>query len=300
MGAPWRKSKNRGDDCEQSEFCAFCGQLVDASTLIEADVQGLRGQMICRTHPWEAMARLAPSFQDLGGIGQAPQPTKDEYPHGAPDWLATNPKYMLSLDGSAGYVAVNGTAPAGSMALEVLAQPTIAPGASAALVAFRNGTSAGLRLLYLNLIYPTFAVRNDAGGVFEVSASTPAALGRREFYSGVLDTAAGFIYIYVNGARRGALAVTGTFATALSGWAVGRLPDNAMLFFGGYVAEARVWSTVRTPQDILRYAFSSLTGAESGLSQLLPFNDGAGTGVANLAPGGSTGSVVGTPAWVSR
>lgn len=90
MGAPWGKSRRRGPTTEQSEFCALCGLLVDASTLIESQVQGLRGQMVCASHPFEAQARLEPSFQDLGGIGQAPQPSKFEYPHGATDWYATS------------------------------------------------------------------------------------------------------------------------------------------------------------------------------------------------------------------
>lgn len=76
--------RNRGD--EQPEFCDLCGSLVGRDHLIESEVEGLRGRVICDIHPHERVARLAPSHNDLLAVSPTPdQVTRDSrlWPYGS-------------------------------------------------------------------------------------------------------------------------------------------------------------------------------------------------------------------------
>lgn len=75
---PRQHYKRQG--AKQSAICALCGNWVDVQDLILADVQGLRGFYVCSSHPWEKMARVNPSFQDRGGVGQVMDPGHDFLP----------------------------------------------------------------------------------------------------------------------------------------------------------------------------------------------------------------------------
>lgn len=59
-----RPSHRNPDLMVQTEVCSLCGSLVEHTRLVDADVEGLRGFVVCDVHPFEAKARFAMSYRD--------------------------------------------------------------------------------------------------------------------------------------------------------------------------------------------------------------------------------------------
>ena len=82
------------------------------------------------------------------------------------------------------------------------------------------------------------------------------------------------------------------------------LPDNVNPLgggaaFSGQVDEFRVWSSARTPAEILANMNRKLSGTESNLLVYYRFNEGTGTIANDSSPNGNTGSLNNGPAWVA-
>lgn len=174
----------------------------------------------------------------------------------------------LRLNGSSSYGSAAVTAPAGSMTMEVSIRPATSASADKALANWRNGSGAGLRLLYFRAgtaNNPVFAVRNDAGTVYEVIPATSLPAGSISRLAGVLDTTAAQIRLLVNGVLVGTTAVAGTFNTVLSTFVVGKLADTSSLWFDGDMDEIRIWNKARTAAEVLADMNRELVGNEANL-----------------------------------
>ncbi len=71
---------------------------------------------------------------------------------------------------------------------------------------------------------------------------------------------------------------------------VANSPDG---FFKGKMAEVRLWSRVRTPEEIRSHLHSRLKGNEPGLVGYFPCNEGSGNIVSDKSPTQNNGSVNG-------
>ena len=85
MTRPWRTPSHRNQNHPQVEFCDFCGAMVAAQDRIQGTAEGFRGYWVCKEH---AKLALTPSFNDLGGIGNAmPSDAEDTAPHSGLNWV---------------------------------------------------------------------------------------------------------------------------------------------------------------------------------------------------------------------
>lgn len=135
------------------------------------------------------------------------------------------------LDGVDDYLSCTLTCPAGPMSIFVICETRSIGAVLRSIAGWRNGTAAGRRTLGFtsaasNQIY--WGVVNDAGvqTLAFGPVNTPVNL---EFaaIAATLNPTAGRIRIWINGLMVTELAVSGTFNTVLSAFAVGRLPDLA-------------------------------------------------------------------------
>ena len=204
---------------------------------------------------------------------------------------------QVRLDGVDDYLSGSVSCPAGAMTMEVRVTPTGSSG-SDALMNWRNGVAAGLRLLYFNgANQPLFAVRNDSGTVYETGSPPTLAAGVSACVTGVLNLATNKIGLLVDGVLVGTeTTVTGTFNTVLGTLALGRLADSASFFFPGEEDEARVWSYARTAEQTQADMTRELLGTETGLVYYNKINDGTGTTA--TATVGANLTLNGGAAWV--
>lgn len=200
-------------------------------------------------------------------------------------------------DGASGYLTGPVSFPAGSMALEVLVRPlaNYALGSFVPVAGWRNGSLAGLRLIDLGALTSngfSVVVRNDAATVFRIGSTTSYVVGESYRVSLVIDLVSMLLIIYVNGIPEGSIAITGTFNTVLSAFALCRYPDLAV-FSNVDVDDIRIWSGVKTPAQILETSNTVLKGTETGLVYYNKLDEGAlttanptvGTGALTLTGG---------------
>lgn len=193
------------------------------------------------------------------------------------------------------------TCPAGSMTMELEACPALAS-ATGILANWRNGTGAGLRLIYQNGTKWTFGVRNDAAGLFEAVGATTIVATTRYHVVGVLDVVALKVYLYIsvnNGPLYldGQATISGTFNTVLGTYYHGAT-EVGSFYFQGDSDELRVWSIVRTLNDLKGNKDKQLAGTETGLYSYWKFDESSGTTAANTVPGKPSITFTGSPAWV--
>lgn len=190
----------------------------------------------------------------------------------------------IRTNGTSSVGSATYTCPAGSMSLSIMVRPKTFNSTSKAIANWRNGSSAGLRLLYFdgsgNNI-PVFAVRNDSGTVYEAKSPTSLPAAANAYLEGVLDTAAAKVRLYVNGVLKGETAISGTFNTVLTTFKVGVLADSSSLWLDADLDECRVWSKARTVAEILGDYKRELAGTEASLSSYWKFNEATGTSAFN-------------------
>ncbi|MGV6818004.1 MAG: tandem-95 repeat protein [Thiotrichales bacterium] len=91
----------------------------------------------------------------------------------------------------------------------------------------------------------------------------------------------GVIKTYVNGALVDTYNGSGTIGDALASYDElrigGRTNNPSGKYFDGYIADVRVWNTVRTDAEILANYNLTLAGSETGLAGNWLLNDGSGT-----------------------
>lgn len=82
------------------------------------------------------------------------------------------------------------------------------------------------------------------------------------------------LQLYLNGVLKGSVTVSGPITPYLGDLNLGRNPRWTDRFFAGQIAEARVWSTARTPAEIQTFMLRRLGGDETGLIAYWKLNDG--------------------------
>jgi len=183
-------------------------------------------------------------------------------------------------DGTAGYMTGTVTPPAGSMTLEARVRTRASITAGRPIVSWRNGAGAGFREIGVaeggGANKFSAVVRNDAGTIYVLDGSTTFTFGTAHMVSMTLDVPNLLLKVYVDGVLDGSLAVTGTFNTVLSTMGVLRYADLAT-FLNAEVDEIRIWSVVRTADQILSAYNSILNTTETGLTYYNPVNEGSGT-----------------------
>lgn len=206
----------------------------------------------------------------------------------------------IRLDGVDDYLSGSVTCPAGTVTISARVRPAALNTTVQAIAGWRNGTSAGLRILTLDGVSnnrPVFSVRNDAGTLFEaIAVGTAVPAGSWTHISGRLSMNAMQISVLVDGVSLAVTGVTGTFNTVLGTLAIGRLSDSASLFFNGDVDEPRVWSSFRLTAQTFADRNRELIGNEADLAYYNRLNDGAGaTATATV---GTNLTLNGGAAWI--
>lgn len=203
----------------------------------------------------------------------------------------------IRLNGSTQYASATLTCTAGSMTMSVVARPAVAS-QTGVLNNWRNGSAAGLRLIYQNLTHFTFAVRNDAATLYEAIDTATIVVGQLYHIEGVLDLTAMKAYLRVDGKTVAEIAITGTFNTVLGTFAIGKAAD-ASFYFSGDFDEPRHWNFARTEAQTKADKDRQLIGTETGLVDYWKCDEYTGTSAANSVGGGTALTLTGTPTWVS-
>lgn len=141
-----------------------------------------------------------------------------------------------------------------------------------------------------------FVVRNDAATSFEAMIGAGLLVNSRlQLVSGVLDTTAMEIRVYLDGELKATTAVTGTFATTIANLDIGRDGGSASSWYPGAADEMRIWSTARTRDEIRETMGRELLGTETGLVWYNKANDGATT--TSTSTVGANLTLTGGPTW---
>lgn len=156
------------------------------------------------------------------------------------------------------------------------------------------------------------ATRNTGGGNLEFLISTDGTnetqfqvampggwtLGEWRHIAMTRDSATGNIQPYVDGVAVGApvAGLTGALHDSADPLRIGNGVDSTTRYFGGYYAHARIWSTVRTADEIADGMRRQYTGDTPGLIATYPF-DGD---VLDRSPNGLDLTEVGTTAYEER
>jgi hypothetical protein len=164
-----------------------------------------------------------------------------------------------------------------------------------------NGINAGSRRLNFTSAGGNrlrFRVVNDAGTLYSADWNSTLPPNTWHRVSGVLDTAGGNIYLYVDGVERAVTSIAGAFTTTLADHKIGRRADVASEFLRARIDDVRIWSTARTAAEVEENMWQELAGTESGLAHNWQFNEGTGTSAADKVSGGTDGTVTGAT-WLS-
>jgi hypothetical protein len=110
--------------------------------------------------------------------------------------------------------------------------------------------------------------------------------------------ASGKVRFYVNGVRRCESNFAGDLQSTAGGpLYLGYVPSASPATAYGIMDEVRVWSTVRTEEEINMGMFGGYNGTEAGLLAQYTFNDASGL-TTTAMPGGKNADLVQGPAWV--
>lgn len=166
------------------------------------------------------------------------------------------------------------TKPAGPCSIEVFVKPSTSSAVTRHIVGWR-GPGPGLFAAYFsgagtNVV--SVSAVNNAGTAFSYNDSLSLSIDEWSQIVIVLDTAGGHLYLYINRALRGSVAISGTFTStaASSTFAIG----------AGKISELRIWSVTRSLAVIgtnmyLAYP-DSATSAYAGLYAYYTFPEGDG------------------------
>jgi hypothetical protein len=103
---------------------------------------------------------------------------------------------------------------------------------------------------------------------------------------------------YVNGVLQGTLSVAFAPNTTMP-LRIGALPEISSVYtWNGDIDEVRLWSVVRSQQEIREQMHRNLTGSTTDMIAYFPLNEGSGTTTASVV-GGYTGTFGGSPSWIA-
>jgi len=210
----------------------------------------------------------------------------------------TNFGSALSFDGT-GVGTATYTCPAGSMTMACLVSTGVTAASNRDFCGWRSGNGAGFRKLGITTGANNrlrWSVINDAGTQY--TAVYDSLLQDRWYHvAGVLDVSGGLLRIYVDGSPVASTAVSGTFNTVSSSFAVGRSADVSSNFMTGRLDEVMVANRVLTQAEIESLVVLPVIGTETWLSAGWSFSENTGTSCANLKSGGPAITLSGGAAW---
>ncbi len=102
------------------------------------------------------------------------------------------------------------------------------------------------------------------------------------------------LILYIDGLEVARLPFSGDAPAAGVPVRIGASGGFGDRFFDGAIDEIRIWNVARTQQQLSDNKTVDLTGTEAGLVTYLPFNEGSGTTIGNLASAATAGTGVGT------
>lgn len=206
------------------------------------------------------------------------------------------------------YVDGTDPCPVGSMTMEVFIRPRTSASAQKDIIGWRNGTSAGQRVLrFSNLLdnAPAAVVRNDSGTPFILTSTslTAGVLAPFKMYhlAYVLDAVNLKLYLIIDldylTQQIYSMDVTGTFNTVLSNLTVLRTPDVSANFADIDISEARIYPRALTIDEL--NASRDLVLSDPTITQAYyPINEGTGTTLFDTSGGAHNLTIHGALKWV--
>ena len=175
----------------------------------------------------------------------------------------------VRLDGVAGYLSGTVPCPANSMTMGIRVRARASITTNETIMGWRNGNLAGFRRLRTDVSNSVlFGVRNDAGTLFEITAPNVLSTYVWKDIWAVLDVSALRISLYDGQNPDTPIAqavVSGTFATVLSTFAVGRVADASSNFLAADVDEVSVWNIALTSTQISQWTGQRAPSGTAGL-----------------------------------
>jgi hypothetical protein len=171
-------------------------------------------------------------------------------------------------------------------------------------IARRNGTGANSEyIVYKRQMYGLFtdssgnivANLNDSGGTQHILTST-TVLSELAHITVRWESTLANSTIYVNGVDTGATYSTTSQAQVLT-FDLKFLQFNSTNWFNGDIAQVRLWSDIRTDEEVEDFLWDQLKGDEAGLVGYWPFDEGTGTTIGDDTSSANNGTASGTT-WV--
>jgi hypothetical protein len=207
------------------------------------------------------------------------------------------------FDGVTGYASGSVSCPPGSMSLHCWMIASTSDSTRRRIAGWDASGGAGLRQLEFlsgGVNKVQFRVANDSGTVFSCFITTAMSANAWTSILAVLDLAVGQIILYEDGFFGGAgasTAVTGTFNTVASAFAMGRSSTSAADFFPGGVDAVSVFSSALGAADALSLKNGSVASSFVSLTQAWGCDEGRGRTLTNQAPGGAALTLTGGIMW---
>jgi hypothetical protein len=303
---PHQDFKRRG--AKQTAICDLCGKWVDVQDLILCDVEGFRGYYVCSSHPWEKKARVNPSFNDRGGVGQMMDPGHDFLPApggggpfgGGRVWttmvLDSTPSAVSSAASASNFADPNLIN--SDMTVELMVLLDVVPVSSLEIVSNRDpGTNQGWRIV----VDTTNALILRRAAQQAATVASVFTLGSMQRVS-LTHSAAGAVQFYINGAAvTMAQSTIPTTPTISFDWpiGIGNVTATGAWNSPDQVADLRVFNIVRTAAQIETAWNSTLPVDTDGLVGLWTMTEGMGTTLMDQVNGNDM-TITGGLGWSSQ
>lgn len=206
----------------------------------------------------------------------------------APDWITGPVGGALAFDGLEQLDIANGAAVdlRDDLTIELWLRADAFGDPWSSVLYKGSGSNARTYALWLNnagyLHYTS--VGGPLGTVTLSSPSGSIRLGEWVHAAVVADRAAGALRMYLDGVEVASTTLAATpFVESTGGLRVGAASGESYPRLVGAVDELRLWSVARSGSEIAAGRSGPLNGDEPGLALYLPFDEGAGTAVANSA-----------------
>ena len=135
----------------------------------------------------------------------------------------------------------------------------------------------------------------ETGSDTDARSTSRVTTGKWVHVAATRSQASGVVLVYVDGLLEGsAQADTNTLADAPHMTIGGRAEGT---FYTGLLSELRLWSRVRSQAELVADTHRRLSGGESGLVALYPFDDGEGSIARDLAPNAHDAAFTGPLSW---
>ena len=187
----------------------------------------------------------------------------------------------LAFDGSNDHVSLpNLTTGLSSFTFEAWVKPTTVTNWQRVFDFGTGDTNYMFLTTQSNAGTPRFGIKRTTSSEVAVSSSVAITAAKWAHLAVTLDAVADQAKIYVNGVLTGTASITLSPADlgTMTSHFLGRSLFSADPYFNGLLDEVKLWSSVRTAQQILAGMNAELIGNESGLVAYYNFNQGTPAG----------------------